>query len=410
MEARVEESEIKLARPENAAWDWEDFLAHARLILGVVCTITVCLSPASLGKNAEMGRLFILFYLTYGLFNLIAIRLHWHFGATAVVCLHAADVLVISLIILSTGGVQSTFLGLYLFVLLAAACKWAFNGALLTSGVCVAFLFSYLALPDSLSVPSPSLVAEGSTFIATMALSAGLVASACLLGLLVEKEQRRYGDGVVIARLVRSIIPEPSFGEALGNTLKSVREYFDADQVRLALQELKGEKAFAWDVDRQTGKLRDGVRSWQLTESVRQGSFAMPPEEVQRGLGLGQMGPAGGNSQRGNSSGLGSRLGRRSSRANYYDGFDDLHIVSEEHSPFLGSWSMLATSFSFAGKWLGRLTVYNPRRGRNAHAGAALPRVIGARGWSRYVKQIYGGPPAFTCPGPGAGAPSARTA
>ena len=282
-------SEGDLARAGTEAWDWEEFLAHARLVLGVVCTITVCLSPASLGKNPDLGRLLILFYLTYGLVNLIVIRLHYHYGTAGVVCLHAADVVIISLITMFTGGVQSTFLGLYLFVLLAAACKWGFNGALLTSCVCVAFLFSYLILPASWSANAPKLMVEGSTLVATIALSAGLVSSACLLGLLVEREQRRYGDGVAIARLVRSIIPEPSFKEALGNTLKSVREYFDADQVRLALQELRGEKAFAWDVDREIGKIPDGMRSWTLTETVRRGGFAMPPEEVQRGLGLGRV-------------------------------------------------------------------------------------------------------------------------
>jgi signal transduction histidine kinase len=369
MGALSQESESNLGVPRSEAWDWEDLIAHSRLVLGVVCTITVCLYPASLGRHPDLGRRLILLYLTYGLLNLIVIRVRWHYGAGATVLLHVVDIVLISLITASTGGVQSTFLGLYLFVLLAAACKWGFNGALLTAGVCVAFLFSNLALLASWLGGAPHSMVEGSTFLATMALSAGLVSSACLLGLLVEREQRRYGDGVAIARLVRGVIPEPSFKEALGNTLKSVREFFDADQVRLVLQELRGEKSFAWDVDRQTGKIQEGIRSWKLTETVRQERFAMAPVGVQRGLGLGRTGLAGGNQQIDTCDGLASGLARRSHRAKFDDGFDDLHIVSEEHSPFVGSWSMLATSFSFAGKWLGRLTVYNPRRGRSARAG-----------------------------------------
>ena len=188
-----------------------------------------------------------------------------------------------------------------------------------------------------------------------------------------ERERRKYGDGIAIARLVRSIIPEPSLKRALGNTLKSLRDYFDADQVRLALQELKGDKAFAWDVSRETGKAQDGVHSWKLTETVRRGSFAMPPVEVQRGLGLGRLG--GENSNRGISAGLLSGLRRRSASAKYRDGLDDLHIVSEEHSPFVGSWSMLATSFSFEGKWLGRLAVTIPAGGGTLNVACAFLRL-----------------------------------
>ena len=368
MDARRDGLESKLGWLEAQACDWEEFLTHARLILGVVCTITACLSPACLGKDAGLGRLSVLLYLTYALLDLIAVRLRWHYSAVAAICLHAANVLMISFMVVCTGGVQSTFLGLYLFALLVAACKWGLGGAVSTAVACIAALFFYLTPFASWVVRAPDVVVRGSTLVATVALSAGLIASACLLGLLLEREQERYGDGVTIARLVRGIIPEPGFKEALGVTLKSVREYFDADQVRLALQELKGERAYAWDVNRQTGTVEEQVRSWKLSDAVRQGGFAMPPEEIQLGLGLRQSGRTDGRWSLGSPGGLLSNRVRRSRRQNGQNGMDDLHIVSEQHSPFVGSWSMLATSFSFAGKWLGRLTVYNPRRGRNAAA------------------------------------------
>jgi signal transduction histidine kinase len=376
MGARFEESESRFPWPEAERWDREGFLAYARLTLAVVCTIIAFVEPKCLGRHVQLSRLLILLYFTCGLFSLIVARLHWHYGRSWVVCLHAMDVVVISLLAMLTGGVQSSFLGLYLFVFLAAACEWGFLGALLTSFACVAFLLSSFALPSAWFRGAPNLFLEGSTFFATLVLSAGLVSSACLLGIIVEREQRRYGDGVVIARLVRRAIPEPSFRVALENALKSVREYFDADQVRLDLQELKGDQAFAWDLTRQTGQSPDGVRSWKLTESVRQASLAMPPEEVRRWFGSGRGGSEGkmpvgraGNSKRRVQGGLVSGLGRFSAPTKHHDGFGDLRISSEAHSPFVGSWAMLATSFSFEGKWLGRLTVYNPRRVRNARTG-----------------------------------------
>lgn len=393
MGAHFEGSRGRIALPEAAAWDWEDLLAHARLIVAVVCMIAVCLIPPSSRSPVDPGRLLIFAYFTFSLFNLVAVRLHWYSGSIWLIGLHVADLLLICLIVMLTGGVQSAFLGLYLFVLLAGACKWGFNGALLTSCVCVASLFSCLGLPDSRPGGVSTFTVDGSTFIATMALSAGMVSLACILGLLVEREQKQYGDGVVIASLVRNIIPEPSFRTALGSTLKSVRDYFDADQVRLALQEFKGEKAFAWDVTRPAGKNQDGVRSWQLTESVRQSGFAMPPEGIRRGLGLGRFGADNKlrrmSANRSGRAGLMGGRGHGSTVRNSDDGFGDLHIVSEEHSPLVGTWSMLATSFSFERKWLGRLTVYNPRRIRSAHTGLrfleALVREVGPAIFNKFT-------------------------
>ena len=282
--------ENNLAASGGGAWDREDFLVHARLILAVACTITVCLNRASFARDRDASQLLVLVYLTYSVISLIIARLHRHYGLAWGVCLQGLEVVITSLIMLSSGGAQSPFLGLYLFVVLAAAFKWGFNGALLTACACIAFLFSDLILPSSWSTKSPNLMGEGSSFVTTMTLSATLVSLACLLGLLVEREMKRYGDATVITALLRSAVPEPSFRAALSNTLLSVREHFDADQVRLALQEINGDEGIAWEVTRLTKSKENGLHSWKLTESLRQGCFAMPPEKVRHALGLGRTG------------------------------------------------------------------------------------------------------------------------
>jgi len=396
MGARGEGSENNLTGSEEGAWEWEHFLAHARLILAFVCTITVYLNAACLGRHVNSSRLLILVYLIYSLFNLIIVRFHRRHGLAWGLFLHGTEVVIISLITMFTGGGQSSFLGLYLFVLLAGACKWGFNGALLTSCACIFFWFSDLTLPSSWSGRAAQLMSGGSSLVAMMTLSASLVLSACLLGFLVEREKKRYGDARVISRLVRSAVPEPSFRAAIGNTLISVREHFDADQVRLAIQEISGEQAVAWEVTRLAGKNGNAVQSWELKESARWASFAMPPEQVRRWLGVGRVAAddkfgvgAAGNQKRGSHGALLSRLCRFSAPKPYCDRLYDLHIVSEQHSPFGVSWSLLATSFSFEGKWLGRLTVYNPRRERGPSAGSrilgALVREVGPTVYNKYL-------------------------
>ncbi|MFZ0963050.1 MAG: histidine kinase [Terriglobia bacterium] len=211
-----------------------------------------------------------------------------------------------------------------------------------------------------------------------------------------EREKKRYGDALVITRLIRIAAPEPSFRTTVGNVLKSVREHFDADQVRLAIQEIRGEEAVAWEVTRPTGKKESGVQSWKLTESARRASIAMPPEEVRRWLRLGRMAAddklrvgTTEDQKRGTPGALLSRLRPSSVPTQYCDRLYDLRIVSEQHSSFGVSWTLLATSFSFEGKWLGRLTVYNPRRGRDPSADlrilGTLVREVGPTVYHKYL-------------------------
>ena len=393
MQGSGAESRSNVAKPEGEGW--EGFLPLARFILAAFCAIAVSLNPASLGRNADASRLLIFAYIVYSLLNLIIIRLYRQPGLLWGLCLDVTEVVIVASIVMLTGGVRSSCLGLYLFVLFAAACKRGFNGALLTSCVCVVLLFSDFILPASWSGLAPQFDV-GTSFVATLTLAASLIVSACLLGLLVGKNRKRYGDALIITRLVRSVIPEPSFRSTLGNTLESVREHFDADLIRLAIQEIRGDQALAWEVTRLMEKYAKGAKSWKLSESARRAPFAMPPECVLRRLGLGHVAPeegsgvaAAGSPKRGTHGALLSGLRRFSAPIKYTEEFYDLRIATERHTPVFGSWSLVATSFLFEAKWLGRLTIYNPRKGRSPSADerflGALVREVAPAVYGKYL-------------------------
>jgi two-component system nitrate/nitrite sensor histidine kinase NarX len=82
-------------------------------------------------------------------------------------------------------------------------------------------------------------------------------------------------------------------------------------------------------------------------------------------------------------------LSRFSAATQACDELYDLRIASEQHAPVWGSWWLLATSFSFEGKWLGRLTVYNPRRRCDPSTDLrfleALVREAGPAVYSKYL-------------------------
>ena len=165
-----------------------------------------------------------------------------------------------------------------------------------------------------------------------------------------------------------------------------MRDHFDADQVRLAIQEIGGDQAVAWEVERRTGKNSSGVKFWKLSRSTRQAWFAMPQEEVLRKLELPRAGTA--QNQKDGTQGAGAS-GRFRVPAEDCLGLYDLRIISEQHSPQVGSWSLLAASFSFEKKWLGRLTVYSPRKRCASNPDSqflrALVREVGPAVYSKYL-------------------------
>jgi signal transduction histidine kinase len=335
-------------------------------VLGFACILASYLDPAILGQHVTLGRLLIFAYFAYGLLNLAIVLFGRHSGLMWGLSSHAADVILATLVITYTGGTYSPFLILYFFVLLVAASRWGVAGALPTVCVCIIFLLLGVVPPSSGSHGMLHWVASNH-FNEIIAL---LVLSAYLLGLLMEREKRQSADAGVITRLVRKALHEPSLRANIGDILKSVREHFDADQVGLVIQEIKAEQAFLWEASRPKPTGGNEVKSWKLTGLEREAYFTMLPERVWRLLGLLRQGgdpklraAALAKREEESQNALRSALARLFAPENYYDELYDMCIVNEQHAPFGGLGSLLATSFSLEKKWFGRLTIYNPRKG-----------------------------------------------
>jgi signal transduction histidine kinase len=381
---------------ERTGRDQEHFLSHACIVLGFACVLTSFLYPAVLGKHVTLGRLLIFAYFAYGVFNWVVVLLGRQFGLAWRLGSHAADVTLASAIIAVTGGTHSLFLPLYLFVLLEAASRWGVAGAFSAIWVCSVVLMIGAVVPPSWSEGMVHWVGGGNYSNAIMAV---LILSAYFFGLwLLEKEKRQFSEAGIIARLVRKALHEPGLRTSIGNTLKSVREYFDADQVALVTQEIRDGQAFLWEAGRPTLARQEEIKSRSLTGGEREAYFAALPEGIWRLLGVGRMG---GNPQlraeadvgRGEElqSAAGSNLARLSASEQYNDELYDMRMVSEKKDPLGDSSSLLATSFSFEKKWFGRLTVHNPRKGGDSKAKARfLAALIGEIGPVVYNKFLVG--------------------
>jgi signal transduction histidine kinase len=229
-----------------------------------------------------------------------------------------------------------------------------------------------------------------------IAVCASLIIAGCVLGYLAEEDKRRHANALIITRLIGNALPEFGARATIGGLVHSVRDYFDADQVRLVLRARAGDEAFLWEAKRPRGSREEAVQFSKLTEAERGGYFATLPEAVWRSverrrfrahdrLGVAASSKRDRGSQ-GVTSSAGGRLGARKSI--FGGDLYDLRVVGERHTLFVDFSSLLAASFSYQGKWFGRLLVYNSDRGafheRDARFLEALVREVAPAIYSVY--------------------------
>ena len=374
----------------------ERFLAIACAVVATGCIAAGYLDPDLLGPHLNLTRGLFFAYFTYSIVNLMLARVHGGCSWGWRLCVHAIGVLGASLITVLTGGAHSPFLILYLFALLAAADLWSMKGALLTAGACVVLLFlpaiTVTILPDRVQ----HLYRGGSSFDGIVVLCASLLIAGYLLGYLAVEDKRRQASALILSQLIANVLPEHGLRATLEGLMLSVRDYFDADQVRLVLREMAGGEAFLWEVKRPRGSQQEAVEFSKLGGAEREAYFARPREAVWRPVQQG--GPRAndsldvvsslkreGRSQSVSSSGFGWRS---FAPKNSHDELYDMRVVGERHALFFNFSSLLAVSFSYGGEWFGRLLVYNPDRGAYHKGDArfleALVREVGPAMYNMY--------------------------
>jgi signal transduction histidine kinase len=254
--------------------------------------------------------------------------------------------------------------------LLAAAERWGMKGTLLTAGACVVLLLvpslAFASWPDGVQ----HLNRGGGSVEGIVAVSVSLIIASYLLGYLAEEDKRRHANALIISRLIGNALPEVGLRATIEGLMHSVRDYFDADQVRLVLRRVAGEEAFLWEAERPRGSQEEAVRFSKLPDAERRAYFATLPEAVWRSvqrrrplahdrLGVAAPSKRDGGSQRVSS----SAVGRFGPLNDLGEELYDMRVVGERHTLFVDFSSLLAVSFSYQGKWFGRLLVYNSARG-----------------------------------------------
>jgi signal transduction histidine kinase len=192
----------------------------------------------------------------------------------------------------------------------------------------------------------------------------------CLLGYLAEQEKREHANAVIISRFIGNALPEFGLRATLEGLMLSVRDYFDADQVRLVLRARAGDEAFLWEAKGPRGSQERAVHFSKLPDAERGAYFATLPEAVWRSVqrhrpgSRDRLGVAASSKREGGSPSVSSSaVGRLGAPNDFGEDLYDMHVVGERHTLFVDFSSLLAVSFSYQGKWFGRLLVYQSDRG-----------------------------------------------
>jgi len=348
----------------------ESFLGIACAFLAAICIAAAFLDPRLLGPHVNLTRGLLFAYFTYSFVNLVMGRVHARHNWGWRLCVHATGVVSASLVTISTGGAHSPFLIVYLLALLTGADLWGMKGPIVTAGACVVLFLVPSIASTSLQDKVQRLNGGGGSVEGTVALSVSLIVAGYLLGHLAEEDKRRRANALIISRLIGNSLPEVGLKATIKGLMHSVRNYFDADQVRLVLRKVGGEEAFLWEAKRPSKNEEESVRFSKLSDAERRAYFATLPEAVWRSVqrrrprAQDPQGVAASSERDGGPQSIPSSTFRRRGVLNDF-GEDpyDMRVVGERHTLFVDFSSLLAVSFSYQGKWLGRLMVYNSAPG-----------------------------------------------
>src|SRR5713101_2037759 len=137
-----------------ATREWMDWLKRVRL-LTITLILTIGVVWPQYVPGFSTNRFFlplIIFWITFGILHLILLRwlpqARWHGGLQV-----AGDVVMVSLLVYSTGLRESYFISLYLLVIIVASILFSRQIAFLTTAVCFLFLAGMTMLAYSERIP-----------------------------------------------------------------------------------------------------------------------------------------------------------------------------------------------------------------------------------------------------------------
>lgn len=256
----------------------EQVIATGRVLLAGGALVAAHLGPIQPVQNSAAIAGLLAVYLVGSV--VVWLTLRWRPTADPAVCIsaHAADLFCTTALTVLSRGPGSPFFLFFVFVLLAAAYRWGFQGTMLTAGAGVLLLAgeAYVLTPTSL--PAQALrhagvrMAHPFVFNELVLRCAYLLLVGLLLGYLSEGEHSLQSEAAITAQIISKAQIGGGLKATMGGMFDGILPVFGAGRGTIVSEEVESGRMYVWDVRRPSrgGALELAVHA---VERKRQGEY-----------------------------------------------------------------------------------------------------------------------------------------
>ena len=253
----------------------EKWLCAARVVLALYCCLWAQLGTADLTR--QPWRVLLNIYLLYSFLIFVLLRLHGAADSTYRLTTLVVDFIFAGTVTILTGGPESTYGVLWVFVVMTTACRWGLRETNLTAAACALLLLvevmAFRRWPRFFKT-----LGEGDFTIDRLLLRGTfLVVISLLLGYLFVRERRLRAENAVVTRVLGHARVGCTMDLALEALFAEITPLYLPRKALVALRNGYVEEVFSWETQRALGKSQVGVARTVLQFSkLEAAAFSCP--------------------------------------------------------------------------------------------------------------------------------------
>lgn len=228
----------------------ERVLAVGRAFLTVTGLAAIYLDPEEPAQFAAVAYGVLAGYALYSLMVLAYVHQVRRLGPVHVATLHGLDILWTSVLTFVSQGPLSPFFLFFLFVVLAAAYRWAQAGTLLTTAIVSAVFLLQAGVAAAGPWNDTWIGSVQFEMDRTVLRVAYLLLTGFLLGYLAGQDKQSRAELAAVAEMTRQPRVELGLGGSVAAVARGLLRTFDAQSIHFVLQDHETKEAYLYRLDR----------------------------------------------------------------------------------------------------------------------------------------------------------------
>jgi len=232
------------------AFHTENRLCAARVVLALYCYAWIQIGTAELGPQPLRVQALLDMYLLYSLLIFVLLRLHGAADGAYRLTTLAVDFSFAATATLFTGGPESPYGVLWVFVVMTAAYRWGLRETNLTAAACALFLLVEVEMFRLRPRYFEDLGETDFSMDRLLSRSIFLVVASLSLGYLAVRERRLHAESALVARVLRHAQVGARMDLALEALFTELAPLYTPRKALVALRRGNIEEVFSWESDR----------------------------------------------------------------------------------------------------------------------------------------------------------------